>query len=143
VPKDLNAFLNEVDPASSSEFDNLLSATVLTTFGELKELFLRAVREFKDRDPGDRTSNNLVADLVREWRRQEQPAIRLGSYKNRFWIDGDRNDFPTVQEPFLEFFVLVYLLAEVGANLDLKEVNLVREVAWRLIEEEPLRRSER
>ncbi len=100
----------------------IINQTALSTYVELKKLVDDAVDNFL-KPEGVKSVDNLIKVLKDVWKEQEQPAIRLTSYKNRFRTstkdqqikenqDADK-EFPANQEPFTEFFLLLYLKVQV------------------------------
>jgi len=85
---------------------DLVEKTRLWVFGELLELVNAAANEVK-RDP---EPNDVAAALVRALA-TVSPALTLRAYEARFNLDR-RDDFPTNEEPFEEFYLLVYLACE-------------------------------
>ncbi len=98
--------------------DKIISDTVLTTYGELKVLAIAVIEKFIKSD--EINNVNISKSLKKEWNNQKPAAIRLNSYKNRFKDN---------QQPFLEFFILVYLMEEAGFPLESSDKQLILKIA--------------
>jgi DNA polymerase III delta prime subunit len=123
----------------------IINQTALAIYGELKKLVADAVDDFLKLEK--KTIDKLIKVLGEVWKKQEQPAIRLTSYKNRFRTLGKDQkseekenrdkDFAASQEPFPEFFLLLYIKLEV-AELSNDEINVARQALSRIITKDNL-----
>lgn len=126
----------------------IINQTALAIYGELKKLVADAVDDFLKLEK--KTIDKLIKVLEEVWKKQEQPAIRLTSYKNRFrtlgkdqQIEEKENrdkDFAASQEPFPEFFLLLYIKLEVAefSELTNDEINVARQALSRIITKDNL-----
>jgi ATPase family protein associated with various cellular activities (AAA) len=113
--------------------------TVLATYGELEQLVADSV------EPPGQTESGFLSNL-KKLVAGFQPTIRLASYKPRFECCRDDGVLPSAQEPWEEFLLLAYLVAEVAdgyAELDNESKEVVRKVFSSLEydNEEAFRRS--
>ena len=96
----------EHSSAGHDAIRKIVAKTRLLVFGELVQM-ARIADGLLERNNAD------LEQVFLEARERVQPTITLGSYKGRFRLDeGDSDKFPTVQEPFEEFYLLVYLACE-------------------------------
>lgn len=90
---------------------NIAKKTVLYSFGDLKAL----VNEAFSMISGPITIDKVLTQLNKTFENQEQPTIRLSSYKNRCKLD---NEAYASKFPFNEFLYLVYLKCEAESFRD-------------------------
>jgi len=115
--------------------------TVFYKFGELDDLAGKIAKNLDATlETGDKTS--IIKCLKKELEKSdnyEQPELTLRSYENRFKSEDNKDKFPQVQEPFLEFLILVFLklneqCKEKGRKtaLNLSEEKLFTDVVQRI-----------
>jgi DNA polymerase III delta prime subunit len=134
------------------KLEPIVNQTALSIYGELKKLVTDAVDNFL-KPEGVKSVDNLIKVLKDVWKEQEQPAIRLTSYKNRFRTsvkdheekENRDKEFAASQEPFPEFFLLLYLKLEVAdfPELAKDEINVARQVLKRIITKDDLAQLKR
>ncbi|MFB3918394.1 MAG: ATP-binding protein [Terriglobales bacterium] len=106
------------------DWKRILEQSALLVFDELRNVVAAALRTTPQR-----TLRAFEGTLI-ERLRGLTPSIRLVSYGPRFsW---QRNQIQTVQEPYKEFFLLVYLVLESGRSPLAEERRLLRVCAQSL-----------
>ena len=108
--------------AMTDLFLTVKNKTVFRTYGELIELVDDA---FKKRCATKRTVEEEVAQLAEDLKTaledQQEPAIRLMTYKNRF---NSKMNERAPQAPILEFLVLLFLLRQASVSLEKEDRDL-------------------
>jgi adenylate kinase family enzyme len=123
----------------------IINLTALWTYVELKKLVDDALDKFLKMH-GVKGVDNLTKVLIDVSKEQEEPAIRLTSYQNRFRSLGKNEnskekenrdkEFAASQEPFSEFFLLLYLKLEVVDIQNLtNDISVIRQALNRIIPE--------
>jgi hypothetical protein len=100
----------------SREWPSIIGETALMVPGELKAAVRRAGLA------GDRPAEQLLGAV-----RKARPAIRLSGYRSRF--KSEDRELPTVQEPYAEFLLLLYLVSESGRRFQEDELKAARNCA--------------
>jgi hypothetical protein len=86
----------------------------LAIYGELEDLVLSAITPL----PSSERKNDAVRDALQKKAAGLKPGLRLASYESRFRRGTKRTPhaedavFPAAQEPFEEFFALVYIMCQ-------------------------------
>jgi SpoVK/Ycf46/Vps4 family AAA+-type ATPase len=109
-----------------SAFEEVIKNTSLFTFHELDQLVITAL-SVTDLTDNSKWISRLVENLKKEAYKFE-PAINLLSYRGRFEATAEKPEgkFPTIQEPFEEFLLLVYLALEGKDDLSPEERDTVK-----------------
>jgi len=138
---DLKTIVNKL---TREKLEPIVNQTALATYGELKKLVTDAVDAILKPEK-QKTIDKLIEVLEEVWKNQEQPAIRLTSYKNRFRTCGrdqpseekenKDKEFAASQEPFTEFFLLVYIRLQVPdpPKLTDDEISVIKQALNRII----------
>jgi cytidylate kinase len=117
----LNKYCGHLGPISDTRLRSLLGDTInktaLFVYDELNQLIHDSLPAIDIRQ-GDKWFKELKFSLSKNINKI-QPIVSLGTYYNRFKATADKPEekFPTAQEPFEEFLILVYLVLEVNGDL--------------------------
>ncbi len=117
------------EQVSDKDMKYFLQKTALATFGELTDMRKEAIRRAKGTEKSVKkgTFGPTLVEVSNDW----ELLIRLTNYQNRFRKTPDE-DFWTAQEPFEEFFLLVYLIIESGKELADEDRSLIKSVVGRI-----------
>jgi len=116
------------DEALRGKLNETISNTALFIFDELKQLVLDAIPIIGNRE--DSSWFEKLQSALLERIPKVEPTITLTSYRDRFRITSGKpkKEFPTIQEPFEEFLLLIKLMLEVNSKVQSKDEDVVKRV---------------
>jgi SpoVK/Ycf46/Vps4 family AAA+-type ATPase len=125
-------------------WEGVLKVTTLMVYEELKTVAERIKLAADPPDSGPLCPSAIAEQLQKE-ATKVGPSLTLTSYEARFGWDLERRKaLLTIQEPYAEFFLLVYLIAESGRGFRDDEKEVLRRCAnWLRWRGEPGVRRER
>jgi adenylate kinase family enzyme len=112
----------------SIDFLKISKKTVFFAFGELKQISERVIENISGPNASAKEIFSSISDIINNG---QTPVIRLSAYQSRFRkaeITGQdiNRDFPTVQEPSIEYLMLLYLKCEIRNNANDEEIDLAK-----------------